>query len=148
MKGRWAAAAPHPGNEASRDGTALGSGRSFSGDVPLHEGLRTLTAAAQDIAGNVGMASVSALVVPRGAGCAAAAAGRDEVLVMCNAGADSWVMRATLRGIGGETLVPGTNRVRPPILFANEGTLFEVAMVLETSGRSEKLIWSWGPWRR
>lgn len=85
------------------------------------------------------------VVVPRGRRCGAVAGGSDTLLVECRDGEDSLMVKATRTGIGQETRDPGTHRLRPPILFERDGTLFEISVELELPrGISERLLWRWG----
>jgi hypothetical protein len=93
-------------------------------------------------------AATAPLALPQGDHCGSVGLGPDELLMMCNVGADSLILRATPTGVDEGTLLRGTNRVRPPILFERGGLLFEISMTLEPNGASEKLVWRWGRLRK
>ena len=84
-----------------------------------------------------------ALPLPYGRTCGATAVESHDVLAICNAGTDSWLIRATRNGLDRGVMLRDTNRVRPAILFERGGTLFDVSTEFQASGALEALVWQW-----
>lgn len=71
-----------------------------------------------------------------------------DVLVICDSGTDSWLIRATRNGLDRQVMLRETNRVPPAMLFQRGGTLFDVSTELQATGALERLAWKWVRVRR